>query len=262
MSSTRQLTAADHWTEAVEAAVAKAAANLTCPVSIDEMASVACLSKYYFVRVFRQVTGLTPARFVTALRLREASRLLLLSDLSVVDVSTAVGYSSVATFTHQYRRYSGFSPRNLRKLASCGGPDKLANLFSGASPDLSHSDRPLRGKVTAPFDFSGVIVIGLFPERLAGGLPTRCTACAGAGSFLLNAIPDGQHWVMATGLPADADVSSYLSPLPDSVLVDSAAIHVVTGAEAVAPVELELRPVRPSDPPVLSPLPALLLARR
>ncbi|MFD2472383.1 helix-turn-helix domain-containing protein [Amycolatopsis silviterrae] len=247
----------------MDAVVTAAAANLSSPPSVDEMARIACLSKYHFVRVFHEVTGLTPARFVTALRLREASRLLLLSEMAVMDVGTAVGYSSAATFTNQYRRYTGFAPRDLRRLASSASQDELRGMISvamRAMPGRSEDRGTVSGTVTVPARFSGIVVIGLFPARLASGLPLMCTACRGSGPFRLEPVPDGHYWLMAIGLPSSADVSSCLTPVPETLLVGAAPVRAAGSTSA--PADLTLRWARPSDPPVLSPLPALLLTRR
>lgn len=68
-------------------------------LTIDDMARTAMFSKFHFSRVFRQVTGISPGRFLSALRLQEAKRLLLSTSLSVADISIQVGYSSVGTFS-------------------------------------------------------------------------------------------------------------------------------------------------------------------
>jgi len=54
------------------------------------------VSPFHFSRIFAKTVGLTPGRYLTALRLFEAKRLLLSTSLTVSDVVCSVGYSSVA----------------------------------------------------------------------------------------------------------------------------------------------------------------------
>jgi len=47
------------------------------PLTLTEIAESALLSRFYFARLFRDVTGITPGRFLAAIRIHEAKRLLL-----------------------------------------------------------------------------------------------------------------------------------------------------------------------------------------
>ncbi len=82
------------------------------------LADVACLSAFHFSRVFRAVTGIPPGQFLAVLRLELAKRLLLTSDLPVTDICSAVGYTSVGTFTSQFTELVGMTPIHLRRLPS------------------------------------------------------------------------------------------------------------------------------------------------
>jgi AraC-like DNA-binding protein len=72
-------------------------------VSLTEMASVACLSRYHFLRVFREVTGVTPAAWARRVRLRNG-----LAELrrtgSARRAARVAGFSSVSTFLRATRR--------------------------------------------------------------------------------------------------------------------------------------------------------------
>src|SRR3954464_11708012 len=56
------------------------------PLSLEELARGAMVSKYHFLRVFTRVTGVTPGRFLCAVRLQEAKVLLLSTQLTVADI--------------------------------------------------------------------------------------------------------------------------------------------------------------------------------
>lgn len=85
------------------------------PLTLDELASAAMVSKFHFVRVFRRVTGVTPGRFLSAVRLQEAKSLLLATTLNVSDISAQVGYSSTGSFSQRVSASVGCSPTQYRQ---------------------------------------------------------------------------------------------------------------------------------------------------
>ena len=92
------------------------------PLSLDDLAQSVRVSKYHFLRVFTRVTGVTPGRFLSAVRLHEAKRLLLSTSLTVADISAQVGYSSTGSFTRRFTESVGLSPTQYRKLSLACGP--------------------------------------------------------------------------------------------------------------------------------------------
>jgi AraC-like DNA-binding protein len=85
------------------------------PITIDEMARVACLSTNHFLRTFRQAFRQTPHQFLTAQRLERARKLLLHTDLPVTDVCLSVGFESLGSFSSLFRRKIGASPEQFRR---------------------------------------------------------------------------------------------------------------------------------------------------
>jgi AraC family transcriptional regulator len=92
-----------------------AAAMFADPVTLGEMARVACLSPNHFLRTFREVFRQTPHQFLRARRLEEAKRLLAQPDLSVTEVCLAVGFESPGSFSTLFRERFGISPAGYRK---------------------------------------------------------------------------------------------------------------------------------------------------
>ncbi|MEO8609665.1 MAG: AraC family transcriptional regulator [Chloroflexota bacterium] len=92
-------------------------ASLHCPLTIADMAAVACLSPYHFLRAFKQVFNQTPHHYLTQKRLERARFLLTHTDHPVTDICFQVGFESLGSFSTLFRRYSGCSPRDYRKTA-------------------------------------------------------------------------------------------------------------------------------------------------
>jgi AraC-like DNA-binding protein len=91
------------------------AASFEEPITIDEMAGVACLSTNHFLRTFRQAFRQTPHQFLTAQRLERARNLLLHTDLTVTEICLSVGFESLGSFSSLFRRKLGASPEQFRR---------------------------------------------------------------------------------------------------------------------------------------------------
>src|SRR5678816_2100604 len=115
-SAYREDTLASHR-RAVERVITTARERLCEPISLHDMSRVAYLSTFHFNRVFHQITGLPPAKFIAAMRLDEAKRLLLNTNRSITDISFEVGYNSLSTFTRRFTQRVGLGPREFRYLA-------------------------------------------------------------------------------------------------------------------------------------------------
>ncbi len=91
------------------------ASSFDQPITLGEMAGVACLSTSHFLRTFQQAFHQTPHQFLTARRIERAQRLLLQTDLSVTDVCLSVGFESLGSFSSLFSRRLGVSPGKFRR---------------------------------------------------------------------------------------------------------------------------------------------------
>jgi AraC family transcriptional regulator len=100
---------------ALRAACDRIEAGIEEGVSLDELALEANLSRSHFARAFRQTTGLSPHRYLTARRLARARELLRDENLPLADVALGCGFSSQAHFTETFRRAAGVTPAAFRR---------------------------------------------------------------------------------------------------------------------------------------------------
>ena len=89
-------------------------ANLEGNLTIDRMASIACLSRYHFSRAFKQAVGQSPHRYVSAKRLERAKALLIQGDRPLADIALALSFSCQANFTRAFRQVTGQTPSQFR----------------------------------------------------------------------------------------------------------------------------------------------------
>jgi AraC-like DNA-binding protein len=243
-------------TTAIEAAVLRVIdemhANLGQDLTIDDMARTAMFSKFHFTRVFRDVTGTSPGRFLSALRLQEAKRLLLETDFSVADISSQVGYSSVGTFSSRFKFCVGVSPSMFREL-------------DGFTPEIGPGERAtapaektwgsLRGRVHMSGDREpGPCFVGLFPTAVPQGQPVRCTVLEGPGSFELRDVPVGTWYVLVHSVPYGYEHLPSGTGEKDIVCVGSYGPVTVHEDTLLMRAEITLRPLDGLDPPILTAL--------
>ncbi|WP_421907516.1 AraC family transcriptional regulator [Mameliella sp.] len=99
--------------DAVRGVIDHARANLDRPLSIDEMAAIAGYSRSHFTRVFEQSEGISPARFMLELRLREALAQLQSGGKTVKQIAFDCGFRDPSYFAKTFRRVYGIAPSDL-----------------------------------------------------------------------------------------------------------------------------------------------------
>ena len=98
---------------AVEAAI-RIDACAEQPFSLEALAREAGLSPFHFLRIFRQVLGVTPHQCLIRSRLRRAARLLATTDSSVTEVAFDAGFADLSNFIRTFHRATGLSPARYR----------------------------------------------------------------------------------------------------------------------------------------------------
>ncbi len=84
--------------------------------SLEELAQIACLSKYHFLRMFRAAYGCTPHQFQLQLRVEKARALLAQTRLSVQAIAELLCFDEPASFSRLFRRKVGVYPSQYRHL--------------------------------------------------------------------------------------------------------------------------------------------------
>lgn len=86
------------------------------PCELRELATLADLSRYHFIRVFKNATGTSPRQYVINARLRAAAAKLRQSRAPITAIAFEVGFNDISHFNHTFRRQFGVSPRGWRDL--------------------------------------------------------------------------------------------------------------------------------------------------
>ena len=105
----------DRTAENIMKAVRYVHRHFSEPISLDDAAAAADLSRYYFSHKFRAVVGQNFVPFLNAVRCEKATAMLL-DGMSVTEVSYACGFCEISQFSRTYQKIVGKKPSSLRKI--------------------------------------------------------------------------------------------------------------------------------------------------
>ncbi|MCE5272499.1 AraC family transcriptional regulator [bacterium] len=110
--------------------------HLDEPVSLDELARIACFSSFHFHRVFCGMVGETVKAYIRRLRLERAASLLIYGALPVTRIAFQAGYETVESFSRAFCAQFGEPPSRYRSRRrpsheSAGNEHDYAFLYSG-----------------------------------------------------------------------------------------------------------------------------------
>jgi AraC family transcriptional regulator len=224
-------------------------------LSLTTLAEMARLSPFHMARLFRQETGLPPARFLATVRLEEAKKKLLSTESSVADISAEVGYASLGTFTTRFTRSIGVSPGRYRRLG-------LLQTVVGFTPTAED----------APFAYGAVIghiertdempdeevFIGAFSGSMTRDRPVRCCRVARSDdTWCIPNVPEGRWYIegasQSIGRGEDSIVMGSVGPLdvrPGEVI--ECRLSLVSAAKARL-ADMNRRPLAYALPTIFQP---------
>jgi AraC-like DNA-binding protein len=253
----RKVTMSAH-AQAVECVIEMMHAHLQEVLSLEDLASVACLSPAHFNRVFRRMVGIPPVEYLTALRFQRARQLLLLTSLKITDICFEVGYTSTGSFTSRFTRLVGLSPRQLRQRAHAFEPSPGAVAARHPAEMVSAPGRhQLLGRISASALFRGTIYVGLFRSPIPQGRPVRCAKLHAPGRYVLTDIADGLYYLRAAAFPVASDPLALLLPGEKLLLGNNPGPLLMHQGQVFGDPDLVLHPPRLSDPPLVMGLPLL-----
>jgi AraC-like DNA-binding protein len=100
---------------AIERAISHAEVHFAAPLDVEALAAIAGFSRYHFTRLFTAHTGTSPAAWVIDRRIREAGKLLRVTEMTLKEIAASCGFRDVHTFGKTFRQRTGQSPGNYRR---------------------------------------------------------------------------------------------------------------------------------------------------
>lgn len=94
--------------------------NLSSRLVVEDLASVACLSVDYYIRLFKQTMNCTPLQYVNVKRIEKAQFMLFSYNTSVKNIAFELGYDDVSYFIRVFKRITGMTPNEYKKMLNGG----------------------------------------------------------------------------------------------------------------------------------------------
>lgn len=98
------------------------------PWNLEQLASLASMSRATFVRSFARLAGLAPMALLTQFRMQLASTLLRTTRQSIGDIAAAAGYQSETAFSRSFSTTYGLSPGRYRKVGQSLDKKSIVSL--------------------------------------------------------------------------------------------------------------------------------------
>ena len=98
----------------MEAALTYIDDNIKKPITLDEIAQNAGMSRTYFSSTFKKLNGLTPWEYIGLKRIEAAKHLLRHTDTSVLDIAFDCGFNNISHFNRLFKKATGLCPLEYR----------------------------------------------------------------------------------------------------------------------------------------------------
>ena len=108
--------------------------HLSAPLSLDDVAGMAGVSRFHIVRAFAVATGHSVMRYVRLRRLSEAARALANGAPDILSLALEADYGSHEAFTRAFRDQFGLTPDAVRARASIAGLPLQEPVMMDSSP--------------------------------------------------------------------------------------------------------------------------------
>ena len=89
--------------------------ELDSDLSLTALSNALGLSKPHFVRLFRRTAGISPHRYVMQKRVERARKLIVASEIPLVEIASEAGFSSQSHLNHLFQKAYGITPGDARR---------------------------------------------------------------------------------------------------------------------------------------------------
>lgn len=239
---------------AVERAIKFIWTSYSEPLSLADIANSAALSRFHFCRTFRDATGVSPGRFLSAVRIYQAKQMLMKTEMNVTDITFAVGYNSTNTFINHFTSSVGISPGRFRRIS----PSGMSKLPPPQSKSSAHA-ATVTGTISSRGDYvSSRMYLGVFDTPIVQGQPAaavlvEAAVASAVATYRLDGVPQGTWFLRAVAVGDNVDPR----PWSQRTMLVGGCGPLRLAADVTIAVSIELRPKRPTDLPILLALPEL-----
>lgn len=92
--------------------------NYSYPITVEDIAAYVGLSRSHLFRSFESVLEMSPKKYLTDFRIKQACYLLEHSSLSITAIANSIGFDNGLYFSKTFHKNKGMSPKEYRKQIS------------------------------------------------------------------------------------------------------------------------------------------------
>lgn len=107
--------AEDHAFQSIIASIGYMRENLQHKLTVEQVAEFAGFSKYYFLRLFKRITGCTVVQYINLLRCEHAKELLRTGHHTVKETALLCGFDNLSYFTSVFKKNTGYLPNAYKR---------------------------------------------------------------------------------------------------------------------------------------------------
>ncbi|MFD2044281.1 helix-turn-helix domain-containing protein [Ornithinibacillus salinisoli] len=229
-------------------------------ITSEALAKHVGYSPYHFSRIFKDITGVSPRHYLSALRIEAGKEILINSSSSILKTLLHVGFRSMGSFNTKFKKFVGLPPKQFQ--SSIQDLHQFINEFE-FSEELTQIDiqnPSITCHLEIPSTFKGILFVGLFPRPIPDQNPIHGTAISHhEKSCTFTNIPLGTYYIMATAISRSINPINYF--VLDNALRGMADTPIHIQENTAETVHILLREPLPYDPPILINLPKLLFEK-
>ncbi|QED46240.1 helix-turn-helix transcriptional regulator [Cytobacillus dafuensis] len=244
---------------AVEEAIEYMKNHLEADITSEDLAAKYGYSTYHFLRAFKEVTGVTPRHFLSALRIEASKQMLTRPSNSILKSLLSIGYKSIGSYSSRFKQYVGQSPKRFKLEYEF--LYQFINLYKDKKSYqmISKTSASITCHIKAPPTFKGLVFVGLFPRPIPDQKPVLGTVLHNEGTCKFDHVPNGTYYILAAAIHWSTNPMDYF--ILDKALRGIFDQPIEVRKDTIAEVEILLRDPQPFDPPILINLPMLLFDR-
>jgi len=90
--------------------------NYKQDISLDDLSVIAGYSKFHFLRIFKQYTGMTHTDYLNQVRIKAAENMMLNPKTTITEIAMNSGFNSITTFNRTFKKLKNHTPTVFREL--------------------------------------------------------------------------------------------------------------------------------------------------
>lgn len=194
-----------NWITKMNAALDYIEDNLVGELTPESIASIACTSKFHFLKTFSILSGKSLGEYIRERKITHSAKDVVNSNKKIVDIALSYGYETPEAFTKAFKRFHGLSPkeaRNKNKILTVAPPLRFNIDVRGAERMQYKISQMKSFKVTGPSikvktTDSSVVIPRFIKRKWRDGTIPRLYEAAGpltVMGVLYNYSPDHEYY--------------------------------------------------------------------